>query len=393
MLKYNHSDNMPINSSIFKEYDVRGAYPKEINEAAARGIGAGFIHFLKLAPKSQTGKIVIARDRRPSSNKLAKAFSAAIIERGVDIIDIGIAATPELYFATTFLKADGGAMITASHLKEKYNGVKLVKKDAVPVSGYEIRQSATLKHKPAKIHGKYKKISIEKEYLAAMLNGWKINKQLPFSYSFDYDKDRLLISGKDKKKIRGDIVGGIIGDAIAKKGDIVVYDIRCSRAIPEYFRNKGVVTMPCRAGHFNIIKMMRAKKALFGIEITGHYYFKDFYYCEVPLYAIKKLAEKIKESKKNINELAKPFIKYHHSGIIDIPSDSRGEKIEKIIKILKKEYKNGARNSLDGLTVEFSNWWFNISPSRTESLIHLVIEAKNDILLKQKKKELLKLIS
>jgi phosphomannomutase len=218
------------------------------------------------------------------------------------------------------------------------------------------------------------KISIKKDYLRAV---GKFKNNLPAK--FDYDGDRLLI-----KNFRGDIIGGILADIIAKKGNTIIYDLRCSHSIPEYFRNKGIRAIPCRVGHYNIEKLMREKKAVFGMEITGHYYFKEFHYCESPLYGLKILNEQTK----NLTELSKPFTKYFHSGIIDFPAKNG----EKIIERLKEKYRNGVQNHLDGLTIEFSNWWFNLRPSHTEPILTLVIEAKNPQLLEQKKKEIISLL-
>lgn len=219
------------------------------------------------------------------------------------------------------------------------------------------------------------KISIKKDYLRAV---GKFKNNLPAK--FDYDGDRLII-----KNMRGDILGGILADIIAKKGDVIIYDLRCSHAIPEYFRNKGIKTIPSRVGHYNIKKLMREKRAVFGMEMTGHYYFKEFHYCESPLYGLKILNEQTK----TLTELAKPFTKYFHSGIIDFPAKNG----EKIIERLKEKYRNGVQNHLDGLIIEFSNWWFNLRPSHTEPILTLVIEAKTPKLLEQKNKEIIGLLN
>ncbi len=382
---------MKIKQSIFKEYDIRGRYPNEISKDTAYKIGRALAIFLKLKHKN---KIIVARDGRPSSPALSKAFVTGIIDSGASAIDIGMVTTPTLYFAVPFLKADGGAMITASHNPISDNGIKLVKKESEPLNEksllkiYEIANNLP-DRLPGKL-GEYKKLDVEKDYLEATLNDYKINKP-GFSYSFDYDGDRLMLKNKNGKEIRGDIAGGIMADTVANAGDTIVYDVRCSHGVVKYFENKGIIAAPSRTGHSNIKKLMREKNAIFGMEITGHYYFKKFHYCESPLYGIKKIAEKISESGKNIDELSKPFMKYCHSGIIN--TSDKGGQIEKIIEKLKEEYKNGAQNELDGLTVEFSNWWFNIQPSQTEPIIRLVIETKTPQLLAEKKKELLKLIS
>ena len=127
---------MAVNKAIFKEYDVRGKYPKEINAEIVRHIARAFVKFLKL----KNGKIVVGQDKRPSSKILASAFIAGLADSKIDIIDIGAVTTPELYFAVPFLKATGGAMITASHLAKNENGIKFTRKDAEPVGGKDLQK-------------------------------------------------------------------------------------------------------------------------------------------------------------------------------------------------------------------------------------------------------------
>lgn len=370
---------MKVNPVIFKEYDVRGLYPKELNEKTAYELGRIFCVFLKLN-QTTDGKIVVGHDSRPSSPKLSKSFISGIIDSGVDAIDIGDTKTPMLYFAVPFCKANGGAMITASHNMKKYNGIKFARASAEPIGGLEIKTAPSAEK--SKTKGIIKKIDVEKDYFKKVNSEFTPNK-IKIKASFDYDADRLIIKG-----FRGDIIGGIIADTVAKKGDIVIYDLRCSRGVVEYLKNKGIKATPCRVGHFNIKKLMREKKAVFAMEITGHYYFKEFHYCESPHYGLIKLAEQTAKTGKTLKELSKPFMKYHHSGLLNF----KVKHLEKIFEKLKEKYKNGAQNEMDGLTVEFSNWWFNIRESHTEPLARLVVEANSEKLLQEKIRELKKLI-
>lgn len=128
---------MKVNPDIFKEYDIRGKYPKEINKNIVYKIGRGFVKFLKL----KTGnKIVVGQDKRPSSSKLAHVFISSLLDSGINAIDIGKVTTPMLYFAVPFFKAKGGAMITASHIEKNSNGIKFIRKDAEPIGGKEIKK-------------------------------------------------------------------------------------------------------------------------------------------------------------------------------------------------------------------------------------------------------------
>ncbi len=384
---------MRINKSIFKEYDVRGLYPKEINEKTAYEIGRMFCAFLKIK-QTTGGKIVVGHDNRTSSPKLSHAFVSGIIDSGINVIDIGNTKTPMLYFAIYHLKANGGAMITASHNMKKYNGIKFARFNAEPISGLEIKETlgktSDVSASTSDVKsGILKKYNIEEDYFKKVFHGFDRKKIKKIKFFFDPDADRLMIiKDKNGNVIRGDIIGGIIADAITKKGDKIIYDIRCSHAIPEYFKNKGVIAIPSKVGHFNIKKLMRKKKAIFSMEISGHYYFKNFNYCESPHFGLRILEEQMERTGKNLKELSKEFAKYYHTGIIDL----KIKNFQKLISKLKEKYKNSSQNFTDGLTIEYSNWWFNVKESHTEPLLRLAIETNSEKLLKEKLDELKKII-
>src|SRR5438034_9094649 len=120
-----------LKSDIFKAYDIRGVYPDEVNEDAARAIGAAFIAYL------QAKRIAVGRDMRLSSPALAAAFIDGVTSQGADVVDYGMIATDMLYFAVARDGHDGGVQITASHNPKQYNGMKMVRKEAFPLSGEE----------------------------------------------------------------------------------------------------------------------------------------------------------------------------------------------------------------------------------------------------------------
>jgi phosphomannomutase len=191
------------------------------------------------------------------------------------------------------------------------------------------------------------------------------------------------------KNIRGDILGAIIADIVAEKGNIIIYDLRCSKAIPEYFKEKGVIAIPSKVGHYNIKNLMRVKDAVFGMELSGHLYFKEFNFAESPEYALRIIKEHLyKKPGLKISDLAKKFEKYFHSGVINLKVKNPDEIIEK----LKKQYKDAKQSQLDGLTVEYPDFWFNTRKSHTEPILRLVVEANTQEMLDKKKKELVKII-
>ena len=124
-----------INSSIFKAYDIRGIYPQDFNEETAYDIGRAYLDYIRSAEKIEEPKIVVGRDARLSSPAIFKGLTEGIINQGADVFDIGFATTPMLYFAINFLGAQGGIMITASHNPPEYNGLKMDREKAIPISG------------------------------------------------------------------------------------------------------------------------------------------------------------------------------------------------------------------------------------------------------------------
>src|SRR5258705_7749792 len=122
---------MLLNADIFKAYDVRGIYPGEVNEEAARGIGAAFVAYLKAK------RIAVGRDMRLSSPSLAQPFIEGATAQGADVVDYGMISTDMLYFAVARDGHDGGVQVTASHNPKQYNGMKMVRREAFPLSGEE----------------------------------------------------------------------------------------------------------------------------------------------------------------------------------------------------------------------------------------------------------------
>src|SRR5438552_14322249 len=118
-----------VNRDIFKAYDVRGVYPDQVNEDAARAIGTAFVAYLKAK------RIAVGRDMRLSSPSLAGAFIDGAISQGADVVDYGMIPTDTLYFAVARDRHDGGVQVTASHNPKQYNGMKLVRAEAFPLSG------------------------------------------------------------------------------------------------------------------------------------------------------------------------------------------------------------------------------------------------------------------
>ena len=134
---------------------------------------------------------------------------------------------------------------------------------------------------------------------------------------------------------------------------------------------------------------MRKEKVLFAGELSGHYYLRSHYFCEAPIFVLFKILEEISQTGKNLSELTKPFKIYFHSGEINFKVENK----EKILRLFEKKLKGGQISHLDGLRIDFKDWWFLARPSGTEDLLRLVIEAKTKELMKKKKQILANLIT
>lgn len=446
---------MKVNTNIFRAYDIRGIYPEEINEKITKKIGLAFVSFLN--PKN----IVIGKDARSSSPVLFKSLSETIRSCGVDIIDIGFCSTPLFYWAIRSEKADGGIMISASHNPAKYNGFKLCRRQAIPISensGIEDIKNLTLKEKilvPKKRKGKlikknlltkyinflsskinlknikpmkivvdagngmagpeiktlFKKLPIKltelyfkpdcrfpnheanpiKEENLIRLKKEILNKKADLGIAFDGDADRVVFLDEKAQTIRGDLITALMAEELLKKnpGQKILYEVRSSQIVKEIIeKNKGRPVLG-RAGHSLIKEQMRKENILFAGELSGHYFFKKFGFVECPLFLILKILELLSREKKKISTILKPFEKYFHSGEINFQVQNK----EKKIKEIKKYFQSAPKIlEIDGLTVQFNNWWFNLRPSNTEDLLRLNIEAKTKRLLEEKRKEIISLI-
>ncbi len=194
-----------MNLGIFKAYDIRGLYPDDIDKEAAFKIGRGLVVFLNRHQKGKK-KIIVGRDNRFSSPVIARAIKEGAKKEGADVIDIGLTTTPMFYFATNHLKADGGAMITASHNPPQYNGIKAVKKEGENIAkgtgGEELKNIvAKEQFSKNKKPGKEKKVNVMPAYLKYNFRFIDSKKVMPLKIVVDTANavSSLLIPNFQKK--------------------------------------------------------------------------------------------------------------------------------------------------------------------------------------------------
>ncbi|MCK4583786.1 phosphomannomutase/phosphoglucomutase [candidate division WOR-3 bacterium] len=207
---------------------------------------------------------------------------------------------------------------------------------------------------------------------------------------FDGDADRCCYVDELGNIIRPDLITGIIAEEVlaGNKEEKILIDVRSSWAVKELIEEIDCIPERVQVGHAYARKKLREDNAILGGELAGHYYFRDNFYCDSGVIAFLYVLRTISRKKKTISELVRPLMRYPGTGEINFKT----EKKDKIIDTMQDKYADGEISLLDGLTVEYEDWWFNLRKSNTEPYLRLNIEAKNTDVFEVKKKELIKQI-
>lgn len=444
---------MTIDPQIFRDYDIRATIPDQLDEDGLRRIAKAIVFHLR--PKS----IQVGRDMRTTSPKFHKAFVETMLESGVDVIDLGLVSTDMLYFAAGKYDEDMAITISASHNPPEYNGMKIVKKGAVAVSGdsgiYQIRDLAISDKNldvKAKKKGILKKRDIMEDWVEHLTSFIDLQKMKPFKVvvdtgngmaghfmphlekklpwkvtrlyyeldgtfpnhipspietknmedtiskvkeigadvgmAFDGDGDRVFLVDETGRILSGTITTAIIAENLLQKnpGETILYNAIVGRIVPEIIKKYKGKPHRVRVGHTLIKEAMRQYDGLFCGEHSGHYYFRQNFYADSAIIAALLVLELMSVKNKKLSTLVDEYNKYQSSGEINFKVTDK----KSVMKKIEAEYKEKAESTdwLDGVTVWFKDWWFNVRPSNTEPLLRLNIEADNTRLLEDKTKEL-----
>ena len=215
-------------------------------------------------------------------------------------------------------------------------------------------------------------------------------KKANFGVAFDGDGDRIAFVDEKGKMIPPNLITALIVTKILKQKPFqkIVYDVRTSRIVREtVLKHKGKPLLS-RVGHTFIKALMKKEKAIFGAESSGHFYHKRSFYCEDPLFVFLSVCQILQEARKPLSFLISPFRKYFFEEFV-LPLD----KTKDIFSLLEKKYQRGKKIKIDGLRVDFKEWWFLARPSNTEPVIRFFIEAEDKKILQQKKREIIKIIT
>ncbi len=208
--------------------------------------------------------------------------------------------------------------------------------------------------------------------------------------AYDGDADRVGFVDETGELMGMDVVSALIAKPILeqKPGATILYDLRSSRAIKEVIEENGGRALECRVGHAYIKKQMLEEGAVFGGELSGHYYFEENSNAEASTLAAFMILNLMAKTGKKASELMKEVRRYFHSGEINSEVHDK----DAVLATLKAKYADGKQHELDGLKVEYTDWWFNVRPSNTEPLLRLNLEATTPELMEEKKAELLAII-
>jgi phosphomannomutase len=208
--------------------------------------------------------------------------------------------------------------------------------------------------------------------------------------AFDGDADRMFIVDEKGDLIDGSTVTALVALNTLKKepGSKILYNLICSRSVPELVKKAGGIPIRSKVGHSIIKKMMREEDIVFGGEHSGHFYFKKNWYADSGMIALMQCLEVFSEAGKPVSEVIAPIDTRFRSGEINTEVSDAQAKLQE----LQDHYKDAQIDHLDGVTISYPNWWLNVRPSNTEPLLRLNVEGDTKALMEQHRDEALALI-
>jgi phosphomannomutase len=436
--------------SIFKDYDIRGVYPRQINGDVAVAIAHGIVR--KFEPKS----VVIGRDMRLSGLEIKDALSKTFSSLGIDVYDMGLVGTEMMSFVAGAYPYDLVIQISASHNPPEYNGMKMTRIGALPVSAdtglRDIRNFIADGPLPnTEKHGKVTTIDVYsawKEKILSLVDVTTIKqmtvvvdagngmagklapvlyaglpiqltplfmeldgsfpnhvpnpliesnnttlietvlaKRADIGLTFDGDADRMFLIDDKGRFISGTVTAAMLARYYLKQfpGSMILYNAICGRIVPQTIQKYGGKSQRVRVGYSYIKAAMKETNAVFCGEHSGHYFHRDFYNSETGVGTALMVMSLISQDGRKLSDIVDELNIYPASGEInfavsDIPS---------VTHAIKTGFPDAQSiDELDGVSVWYKDYWFNVRASKTEPLLRLNVEADTKELLDAKTKEL-----
>ena len=434
-----------ISHDVFKAYDIRGIYGRDLDSEAALQIGRAFARVISgLAGKPLSElRLGVGRDMRLTAPEMAAAYRAGMCAEGVTVLDGGQVGTEMLYYLVGSRELDGGLMCTASHNPKAYTGAKLVKRGAIALSGDagigDVRAKIDAGLGDAPGGGTVEQVSLYDEFHEAAMkmidpaairplrvvvdggNGmagpmvgpllerlglgletayWEPNGEFPdhepnpllpenrefimsevvrtaadLGIAWDGDADRCFFIDDQGAFVDGDFLTALLAESMLRRhpGAAILYDVRASWAVPDTVRQAGGRPLMNRVGHaFFKTRMREEQDAWFGGEVSGHYYFRDFYCADSGTLPALLVLELLSERGARMSELLDRFRStYFISGEINSEVADPVAKME----LLAERYADARIGRLDGISIDYDDWHFNVRPSNTEPLLRLCLES------------------
>ena len=435
-----------IDESIFREYDIRGIVPKQINEDSIKVIASA------IANKCHDEKVyelALGRDGRLSSNEILAVLSKELRSFGINVVNVGLVTSPLLYFAAKKLISQSGVMITGSHNPKNYNGFKIVIND-LPVSGTEMLDLISNQITRSKDFGSETfKEDLMDEYIAEVISqasksskkikvvvdcgngsagkiGPRLMRALGYEVvelfceidgnfpnhhpdpgkvenlqdlmrtvaeegadigiAFDGDGDRLGVISNLGEIIYPDQLMMIFSKEVLqeKKGREIVFDVKCTNLLTKIISEAGGVPLMSPTGHFHIKNTLKKTNAPLAGEMSGHIFFNDHWYgFDDGHYSAFRLIEIIKNSESSLGTLFDKLPKAFSTPEINIDIDE--EKKFKIVEdfVSQSDFGDGEKIRIDGLRVNFDDGWGLLRASNTTPKLVLRFEANSPERLKE----------
>jgi phosphomannomutase len=221
-----------------------------------------------------------------------------------------------------------------------------------------------------------------------------IRQRADVGIAWDGDADRCFFIDGSGEFISGDFVTALLAEAFLLKnpGATVIYDLRASHAVKDTVESYGGKALMNRVGHAFIKQRMRQEDGIFAGEVTGHYYFKDFYYADNGFIPALLILELMSKKNKSLRDLLQPYReRYFISGEINTKLASI-EEVPKKLAAIEAHYKDAQLARMDGISVDYPDWHFNVRGSNTEPLLRLNLEAKTPELMARRRDEVLEII-